>query len=188
MGCTSDPRAQEVDAGGWQVPSRLCVWPGAADRVSPFPSRWAFLELGTNGSYNDSLQAYAAGVVEASVSEEVRPRWGSQPPPPAQPACSPRALGASRCTVCPLSWPPSSWTGRAHALKKSHQPCLPHSQNTQTKTCLWPHCRSPRPRPLPSSTPAAPAPLGVAALLSLSHSSVRTDVWVYAQEQVPAQS
>nr|XP_005336896.1 putative phospholipase B-like 2 [Ictidomys tridecemlineatus] len=32
---------------------------------------WAFLELGTSGSYNDSLQAYAAGVVEASVSEEL---------------------------------------------------------------------------------------------------------------------
>ncbi|XP_003790002.1 putative phospholipase B-like 2 [Otolemur garnettii] len=32
---------------------------------------WAFLELGTNGSYNDSLQAYAAGVVEAAVSEEL---------------------------------------------------------------------------------------------------------------------
>ncbi|XP_053443374.1 putative phospholipase B-like 2 [Nycticebus coucang] len=32
---------------------------------------WAFLELGTSGSYNDSLQAYAAGVVEAAVSEEL---------------------------------------------------------------------------------------------------------------------
>ncbi|XP_021573200.1 putative phospholipase B-like 2 isoform X2 [Carlito syrichta] len=32
---------------------------------------WAFLELGTNGRYNDSLQAYAAGVVEAAVSEEL---------------------------------------------------------------------------------------------------------------------
>ncbi|XP_029778050.1 putative phospholipase B-like 2 [Suricata suricatta] len=32
---------------------------------------WAFLELRTNGRYNDSLQAYAAGVVEASVSEEL---------------------------------------------------------------------------------------------------------------------
>nr|XP_004668482.2 putative phospholipase B-like 2 [Jaculus jaculus] len=32
---------------------------------------WAFLDLGTNGSYNDSLQAYTAGVVEASVSEEL---------------------------------------------------------------------------------------------------------------------
>uniref|UniRef100_A0A8C2VV43 Phospholipase B-like n=1 Tax=Chinchilla lanigera TaxID=34839 RepID=A0A8C2VV43_CHILA len=41
-----------------------------ADSVPPVP-RWAFLELGTSGSYNDSLQAYAAGVVEASVSEEL---------------------------------------------------------------------------------------------------------------------
>ncbi|XP_066871209.1 putative phospholipase B-like 2 isoform X2 [Kogia breviceps] len=33
---------------------------------------WAFLELHTSDHYNDSLQAYAAGVVEAAVSEEVR--------------------------------------------------------------------------------------------------------------------
>ena len=39
--------------------------------------RWAFLELHTNGHYNDSLQAYAAGVAEAAVSEEVRARWGN---------------------------------------------------------------------------------------------------------------
>ncbi|XP_036730742.1 putative phospholipase B-like 2 isoform X3 [Balaenoptera musculus] len=32
---------------------------------------WAFLELHTNNHYNDSLQAYAAGVVEAAVSEEL---------------------------------------------------------------------------------------------------------------------
>ncbi|XP_047616478.1 putative phospholipase B-like 2 isoform X1 [Phacochoerus africanus] len=32
---------------------------------------WAFLELHTNGHYNDSLQAYAAGVAEAAVSEEL---------------------------------------------------------------------------------------------------------------------
>ncbi|XP_006908640.1 putative phospholipase B-like 2 [Pteropus alecto] len=32
---------------------------------------WAFLELHTNGHYSDSLQAYAAGVVEAAVSEEL---------------------------------------------------------------------------------------------------------------------
>lgn len=43
----------------------------------PSPPRWAYLDLGTNGSYNDSLQAYAAGVVEAAVSEEVRPVWES---------------------------------------------------------------------------------------------------------------
>ncbi|KAM7050690.1 putative phospholipase B-like 2 isoform 2-T2 [Molossus nigricans] len=32
---------------------------------------WALLELHTNGHYNDSLQAYAAGLVEAAVSEEL---------------------------------------------------------------------------------------------------------------------
>ncbi|XP_058137382.1 putative phospholipase B-like 2 [Dasypus novemcinctus] len=32
---------------------------------------WAFLEVSTSGDYNDSLQAYAAGVVEAAVSEEL---------------------------------------------------------------------------------------------------------------------
>ncbi|KAM9194305.1 putative phospholipase B-like 2 isoform 3-T3 [Dugong dugon] len=32
---------------------------------------WAFLELGTSACYNDSLQAYAAGIVEAAVSEEL---------------------------------------------------------------------------------------------------------------------
>lgn len=32
---------------------------------------WAFLELHTDGRYSDSLQAYAAGVVEAAVSEEL---------------------------------------------------------------------------------------------------------------------
>ncbi|KAM8817028.1 putative phospholipase B-like 2 [Rhynchonycteris naso] len=32
---------------------------------------WAFLELHTNSHYNDSLQAYAAGVVEAAVTEEL---------------------------------------------------------------------------------------------------------------------
>ncbi|XP_006901078.1 PREDICTED: putative phospholipase B-like 2 [Elephantulus edwardii] len=32
---------------------------------------WAFLEVGTSGRYNDSLQAYAAGMVEAAVSKEL---------------------------------------------------------------------------------------------------------------------
>ncbi|XP_033618561.1 putative phospholipase B-like 2, partial [Fukomys damarensis] len=44
---------------------------GPALTTSLLSPRWAFLELGTNGDYNDSLQAYAAGVVEASVSEEL---------------------------------------------------------------------------------------------------------------------
>lgn len=57
-----------VPSGG---PLCTCPW---ADHVSPpLPLRWAFLELHTNGHYNDSLQAYAAGVVEAAVTEEVRP-------------------------------------------------------------------------------------------------------------------
>ncbi|XP_069727387.1 putative phospholipase B-like 2 [Phaenicophaeus curvirostris] len=32
---------------------------------------WAFLEVTTNASYNDSLQAYAAGLAEAAVSEQL---------------------------------------------------------------------------------------------------------------------
>ncbi|NXT67128.1 PLBLB protein, partial [Chaetops frenatus] len=32
---------------------------------------WAFLEVSTNASYNDSLQAYAAGLAEAAVTEQL---------------------------------------------------------------------------------------------------------------------
>ncbi|NXE38537.1 PLBLB protein, partial [Ptilorrhoa leucosticta] len=32
---------------------------------------WAFLEVATNASYNDSLQAYAAGLAEAAVTEQL---------------------------------------------------------------------------------------------------------------------
>ncbi|XP_027779052.2 putative phospholipase B-like 2 [Marmota flaviventris] len=45
------------------------AWANLTDAIHE--TGWAFLELGTSGSYNDSLQAYAAGVVEASVSEEL---------------------------------------------------------------------------------------------------------------------
>lgn len=37
----------------------------------PCPLSWAFLEVTTSASYNDSLQAYAAGLAEAAVSEQV---------------------------------------------------------------------------------------------------------------------
>lgn len=37
----------------------------------PCPLSWAFLEVTTSTSYNDSLQAYAAGLAEAAVSEQV---------------------------------------------------------------------------------------------------------------------
>lgn len=65
------------------------------DQVSPSPfCRWAFLELHTNGRFNDSLQAYAAGVVEAAVSEEVR-AWSVGEPgtPPTQQLCSLGSFG-----------------------------------------------------------------------------------------------
>lgn len=71
----------------------MCA-PRADQCPLPSPSRWAFLELRTNGRYNDSLQAYAAGVVEAAVSEEVRARSGSlRLPPPTPPGAHPQKLG-----------------------------------------------------------------------------------------------
>lgn len=33
---------------------------------------WAYLEVTTSGRYNDSIQAYAAGAVEAAVTSQVR--------------------------------------------------------------------------------------------------------------------
>lgn len=33
--------------------------------------RWAYLEVSTSGGYNDTLQAYAAGVVEAAATSQV---------------------------------------------------------------------------------------------------------------------
>lgn len=32
---------------------------------------WSYLEVTTSGQYNDSIQAYAAGVVEAAVTSQV---------------------------------------------------------------------------------------------------------------------
>lgn len=32
---------------------------------------WSFLEVTTSGQYNDSIQAYAAGAVEAAVTSQV---------------------------------------------------------------------------------------------------------------------
>nr|XP_012788766.1 unnamed protein product [Sorex araneus] len=47
---------------------RLCRAPTRPLALAPL---WALLEVHTNGSFNDSLQAYAAGVAEASVSLEL---------------------------------------------------------------------------------------------------------------------
>lgn len=57
-----------------ELRARFTLAPSLTKCPLSYPCRWAFLELHTNGQYNDSLQAYAAGVVEAAVSEEVRAR------------------------------------------------------------------------------------------------------------------
>uniref|UniRef100_A0A4W3IB51 Phospholipase B-like n=1 Tax=Callorhinchus milii TaxID=7868 RepID=A0A4W3IB51_CALMI len=43
------------------------AWANLTDRIRA--TGWSFLEIGTNGKYNDSIQAYAAGVVEAAVTQ-----------------------------------------------------------------------------------------------------------------------
>ncbi|XP_067861820.1 putative phospholipase B-like 2 [Heptranchias perlo] len=43
------------------------AWANFTDRIKT--TGWSYLELTTNGTYNDSIQAYAAGVVEAAVTQ-----------------------------------------------------------------------------------------------------------------------
>ncbi|KAK2538122.1 hypothetical protein Q9966_005883 [Columba livia] len=45
------------------------AWASLDDRI--LTVGWAFLEVTTSASYNDSLQAYAAGLAEAAVSEQL---------------------------------------------------------------------------------------------------------------------
>ncbi|XP_064889912.1 putative phospholipase B-like 2 [Columba livia] len=45
------------------------AWASLDDRIPTVG--WAFLEVTTSASYNDSLQAYAAGLAEAAVSEQL---------------------------------------------------------------------------------------------------------------------
>ena len=108
---------------------------------APLPSRWAFLELRTNGRYNDSLQAYAAGVVEAAVSEEVRASGGGRASHlPAHLACAPGSLEGFGGEVCagraPCSRPPRRWAARAHvhSLKAEARYCLMHVNSRSTVT------------------------------------------------------
>ncbi|XP_042661575.1 putative phospholipase B-like 2 isoform X2 [Tyto alba] len=64
-----------LDPGSGQLrvlPGRLpaaVAWASLDDRISAVG--WAFLEVTTNASYSDSLQAYAAGLAEAAVSEQL---------------------------------------------------------------------------------------------------------------------
>ncbi|KAJ7423706.1 putative phospholipase B-like 2 [Willisornis vidua] len=54
------------------LPGRLpaaVAWASLDDRIPHVG--WAFLEVATNASYNDSLQAYAAGLAEAAVTEQL---------------------------------------------------------------------------------------------------------------------
>ncbi|XP_033924171.1 putative phospholipase B-like 2 [Melopsittacus undulatus] len=51
-----------------RVPGAV-AWARLDDRIPAVG--WAFLEVSTNSSYNDTLQAYAAGLAEAAVSEEL---------------------------------------------------------------------------------------------------------------------
>lgn len=82
--CTGEPPEPSGD-GASREPGRVgrpVVRPVAVSphirvplvSVSHPPSHpsWAFLEVTTNASYTDSLQAYAAGLAEAAVSEQVR--------------------------------------------------------------------------------------------------------------------
>uniref|UniRef100_A0A8C3HD02 Phospholipase B-like n=1 Tax=Chrysemys picta bellii TaxID=8478 RepID=A0A8C3HD02_CHRPI len=45
------------------------AWANLTDRIRD--TGWSFLELATSEKYNDSLQAYAAGLAEAAVSEQL---------------------------------------------------------------------------------------------------------------------
>ncbi|XP_038618687.1 putative phospholipase B-like 2 [Tachyglossus aculeatus] len=52
---------------GWHPDA--VAWANFTDAIAR--TGWAFLELGTSDQYNDSLQAYAAGVAEAAVTQEL---------------------------------------------------------------------------------------------------------------------
>lgn len=86
---------------------------GGAPRVPPVPlshpcpcpRSWAFLEVTTNASYSDSLQAYAAGLAEAAVSEQVRG--------------DPSEIGVPRGTTRSLPSPPADPAGDAAAVSPS---------------------------------------------------------------------
>lgn len=66
------------------------------DPPCPCPHSWAFLEVATNASYNDSLQAYAAGLAEAAVTEQVR-----RTPPDVRAVVAARAGPAGDTAVSP---------------------------------------------------------------------------------------
>ncbi|XP_069475333.1 putative phospholipase B-like 2 [Ambystoma mexicanum] len=62
-----DPSGQLRIVPEWQ-PGAV-AWANLTDQIQE--TGWSFLELETNGSFNDSLQAYAAGVAEAAVTKKL---------------------------------------------------------------------------------------------------------------------
>ncbi|KAG8146209.1 putative Phospholipase B-like protein [Naja naja] len=71
-----DPVSGELKVvQGW-APAAV-AWANLTDGIRD--NGWAALELTTNEKYNDSIQAYAAGVAEAAVSEQVSSQPGKLP-------------------------------------------------------------------------------------------------------------
>ncbi|XP_064378374.1 putative phospholipase B-like 2 isoform X2 [Dromaius novaehollandiae] len=77
LGAAAGPAAASVllEPGSGRlrvVPGRqpaAVAWANLTDHIGAVG--WAFLEVATNAAYNDSLQAYAAGLAEAAVSEQL---------------------------------------------------------------------------------------------------------------------
>ncbi|XP_028914484.1 putative phospholipase B-like 2 [Ornithorhynchus anatinus] len=63
-----DPASGRMSVVDGRVPGAV-AWANFTHDIAR--TGWAFLELGTSGRYNDSLQAYAAGVAEAAVTQEL---------------------------------------------------------------------------------------------------------------------
>lgn len=75
MGRRGKPRGTRRGWGATPPPPSPCPGPppvSMSPLMSVSPPSWAFLEVTTNASYSDSLQAYAAGLAEAAVSEQVK--------------------------------------------------------------------------------------------------------------------
>ncbi|XP_030316191.1 putative phospholipase B-like 2 isoform X1 [Calypte anna] len=63
-----EPGSEQLRVLPGRLPAAV-AWASIDDRIPTVG--WAFLEVTTNSSYNDSLQAYAAGLAEAAVSEQL---------------------------------------------------------------------------------------------------------------------
>ncbi|XP_078523272.1 putative phospholipase B-like 2 [Lissotriton helveticus] len=62
-----EPSGELRTVAGW-VPGAV-AWANLTDQIEE--TGWSFLQLESNSSFNDSLQAYAAGVAEAAVTKKL---------------------------------------------------------------------------------------------------------------------